>query len=319
MYFPLSLHMFEKSTLLLARESLATSLPRALAFSRAMSRTRCTYLSEVVVAINTYVARLVANASRAQWPSSSSITSTLTPALRAAARGRCNYCSCGRSVAAIPASACAVARVLYYYCYSIVIVRARLPCAHCVCCYIRGPVVRCLSTRPLDFALPLLALMRLPTHTRPSFTCSGAALCNTARHSLRPPSSAPPLSSLLRRKAIAGQSRVLLTAAATPRLHQQQQSQAATPSRSPLQWSGIAHRARNPQHSPPTAKMAGAQQQVRAHSHGHGGHHHHHDTTFLTSANRSDPGVKITRVGLYVNLGMAVAKGAGGYIFNSQA
>lgn len=62
-------------------------------------------------------------------------------------------------------------------------------------------------------------------------------------------------------------------------------------------------------------------QQVRAHSHshGHGHHHHHHDTTFLTSANRNDPGVKITRVGLYVNLGMAVAKGAGGYMFNSQA
>jgi hypothetical protein len=65
-------------------------------------------------------------------------------------------------------------------------------------------------------------------------------------------------------------------------------------------------------------KMEGSQQ-VRAHSHGHGGHHHHHDNTFLTSANKSDPGVKITRVGLYVNLGMAVAKGAGGYIFNSQA
>jgi hypothetical protein len=65
-------------------------------------------------------------------------------------------------------------------------------------------------------------------------------------------------------------------------------------------------------------KMEGSQQ-VRAHSHGHGGHHHHHDTTFLTSANKSDPGVRITRVGLYVNLGMAVAKGAGGYIFNSQA
>jgi len=52
------------------------------------------------------------------------------------------------------------------------------------------------------------------------------------------------------------------------------------------------------------------------HSHGH---HHHHDNTFLTSSNKNDPGVKITRVGLYVNLGMAIAKGAGGYVFNSQA
>lgn len=54
------------------------------------------------------------------------------------------------------------------------------------------------------------------------------------------------------------------------------------------------------------------------HSHGHG-HHHHHDNTFLTSTNRKDPGVRITRIGLYVNLGMAVVKGAGGYVFNSQA
>jgi hypothetical protein len=162
--------------------------------------------------------------------------------------------------------------------------------------------------------------MRLPTHTRLSFTCSGGALCNTTtsnttHSSLRLSSLS---SSFFRRKAVAGQSRVLLTAAASPRRHQQ--SRTATPLRSPLQWSGIAHGARNPTYSPPgPGKMAGSQQQVRAHSHGHGGHHHHHDTTFLTSTNKNDPGVKITKVGLYVNLGMAVAKGAGGYIFNSQA
>ena len=165
-------------------------------------------------------------------------------------------------------------------------------------------------------------LMRLPTHTRPSFTSSARALCNTAAASTSSLHSQSILSSsaFLRRKAVAGQSRVLLTAASTnPRQQQRQQSQAATPLRSPLQWSGIVHRARSPTYSPPSTTMAGSQQQVRAHSHGHGGHHHHHDTTFLTSANRSDPGVRITRVGLYVNLGMAVAKGAGGYIFNSQA
>jgi hypothetical protein len=159
--------------------------------------------------------------------------------------------------------------------------------------------------------------MRLPTHTRLSFTCSGGALCNTTTtcSSLRPSTLS---SSFLRRKAVAGQSRVLLTAAASSRQHQQ--SQATTPLRSPLQWSGIAHGARNPTYTPPgPGKMAGSQQQVRAHSHGHGGHHHHHDTTFLTSTNKNDPGVKITKVGLYVNLGMAVAKGAGGYVFNSQA
>ena len=54
------------------------------------------------------------------------------------------------------------------------------------------------------------------------------------------------------------------------------------------------------------------------HSHG-GHHHHHHDNTYLTSTNKSDPGVRITRIGLYVNLGMAVGKGVGGYVFNSQA
>lgn len=50
------------------------------------------------------------------------------------------------------------------------------------------------------------------------------------------------------------------------------------------------------------------------HSHSHG-----HDNAYLTSKNRNDPGVRITRIGLYVNLGMAIAKGAGGIVFNSQA
>lgn len=55
----------------------------------------------------------------------------------------------------------------------------------------------------------------------------------------------------------------------------------------------------------------------------HGGHahshSHHHDNTYLTSANKKDAGVRITRIGLYVNLVMAVGKGIGGYYFNSQA
>jgi hypothetical protein len=55
--------------------------------------------------------------------------------------------------------------------------------------------------------------------------------------------------------------------------------------------------------------------QTRSHS----GHHHHHDNTYLTSSNKNDAGVRITRIGLYSNLGMAVAKGVGGYVFNSQA
>jgi len=54
-------------------------------------------------------------------------------------------------------------------------------------------------------------------------------------------------------------------------------------------------------------------------SHGHGGHHHHHDNTYLVSKNKTDAGVRITRIGLYVNLMMAVSKGIGGWYFNSQA
>ncbi|KAF7554829.1 hypothetical protein G7046_g6695 [Stylonectria norvegica] len=48
-------------------------------------------------------------------------------------------------------------------------------------------------------------------------------------------------------------------------------------------------------------------------------HHHHHDNAFLTSSNKNDPGVRITRIGLVCNLGMAVAKFAGGWAFNSKA
>lgn len=60
--------------------------------------------------------------------------------------------------------------------------------------------------------------------------------------------------------------------------------------------------------------------QTRSHS-GKGGHshHHHHDNVYLTSQNKNDAGVRITRIGLYSNLGMAIAKGVGGYAFNSKA
>lgn len=58
-----------------------------------------------------------------------------------------------------------------------------------------------------------------------------------------------------------------------------------------------------------------------AHHRQHGGHahHHHHDNTYLTSTNKKDAGVRITRIGLYVNLMMAISKGLGGYLLNSQA
>ncbi|KAF1841318.1 uncharacterized protein K460DRAFT_369355 [Cucurbitaria berberidis CBS 394.84] len=77
-------------------------------------------------------------------------------------------------------------------------------------------------------------------------------------------------------------------------------------------WSSTVHRLR---HISPSAMTS--QTQTRGHV-GHS-HHHHHDNTFLLSKNKNDAGVRITRIGLYVNLGMAVSKGFGGYVFNSQA
>lgn len=59
--------------------------------------------------------------------------------------------------------------------------------------------------------------------------------------------------------------------------------------------------------------------QTQTRSHGGHSHHHHHDNTYLTSKNKNDAGVRITRIGLYSNLGMAIAKGVGGYAFNSQS
>lgn len=93
--------------------------------------------------------------------------------------------------------------------------------------------------------------------------------------------------------------------------------------RSPHQWSNIVHHIRRPRAvlAPTTIGMESQVNTMQARSHaGHShGHHHHHDNTYLTSSNKKDPGVRITRIGLYVNLGMAIGKGVGGYVFNSQA
>ncbi|KAH7381572.1 cation efflux family-domain-containing protein [Pyrenochaeta sp. MPI-SDFR-AT-0127] len=104
------------------------------------------------------------------------------------------------------------------------------------------------------------------------------------------------------------QLRVLQTQANTKGLHHP-----PTAAR-PLNWSSTVHRIR---HISPSAMTT--QTQTRSHAgHSHH-HHHHHDNTFLLSKNKNDAGVRITRIGLYVNLGMAVGKGVGGYVFNSQA
>ena len=57
---------------------------------------------------------------------------------------------------------------------------------------------------------------------------------------------------------------------------------------------------------------------VRPHS-GHSHQHHHHDNQYLVSTNKKDAGVRITRIGLYVNFCMAIGKGLGGYFLNSQS
>ncbi|OGE57456.1 hypothetical protein PENARI_c002G00501 [Penicillium arizonense] len=60
--------------------------------------------------------------------------------------------------------------------------------------------------------------------------------------------------------------------------------------------------------------------QTRGHGgHGHHHHHHHHDNTYLTSTNKRDAGVRITRIGLVANLCMAIGKFIGGYVFHSQS
>ncbi|KAJ5698306.1 Cation efflux protein [Penicillium macrosclerotiorum] len=56
-----------------------------------------------------------------------------------------------------------------------------------------------------------------------------------------------------------------------------------------------------------------------SHGHGHHHHHHHHDNVYLTSTNKNDAGVRITRIGLVANLAMAIGKFIGGYVFHSQA
>ena len=67
---------------------------------------------------------------------------------------------------------------------------------------------------------------------------------------------------------------------------------------------------------PPPKKSSDKERGIASHHHNH---HHHHDASYLISANKHDPGVRITRVGLFVNLGMAIAKGFGGIYFNSKA
>lgn len=108
-------------------------------------------------------------------------------------------------------------------------------------------------------------------------------------------------------------------------LFKSQPSRIIVTSRPRHNWSLLNHRLpTRPSSSPSpfagTSSNTITMEQTRGHfGHSHHGHHHHHDTTFLTSTDKNDAGVRITRVGLFVNLGMAIAKGVGGYVFNSKA
>ena len=84
--------------------------------------------------------------------------------------------------------------------------------------------------------------------------------------------------------------------------------------------------------SPTSFKLASTRELSSQHGHGHDhdhghthshgllGHHHHHEANpYLTSTDKTDPGVRITRIGLFVNIAMVITKGFGGWFFNSQA
>ena len=55
------------------------------------------------------------------------------------------------------------------------------------------------------------------------------------------------------------------------------------------------------------------------HHHGEDGPGHVHDTSLLTSKDTSNPGVRITRIGLLVNLGLVVVKAVAGVVLHSSS
>lgn len=68
-----------------------------------------------------------------------------------------------------------------------------------------------------------------------------------------------------------------------------------------------------------TPRLPGMSSTVQNRLHSSHSHSHKHDSTYLTSANRKDAAVRITKIGLYVNFLMAIGKGIGGYLLNSQS
>lgn len=148
-----------------------------------------------------------------------------------------------------------------------------------------------------------LAVCVRPPHPQRAALLLSQAAASAQSHGLNSTSPYPTISGTFR-----PQLRVLQTWTHTKGLQSTRHPQHTSRS---LNWTWTAHRTRH---------IAAAMTSL-THSHGHAGHghhHHHHDNTFLLSKNKDDAGVRITRIGLYVNLGMAVGKGVGGYVFNSQ-
>ncbi|CAI6336967.1 unnamed protein product [Periconia digitata] len=151
----------------------------------------------------------------------------------------------------------------------------------------------CASSRN---GLPLFSQLRRATRTRSPLPSSHRASTPT----------------------IARQLRVLRTTTYT--LPSININHAAYPLPARPRWSSIAHRKPSCLLLPTTSTtttMSTTETQSRphtGHAHGHGHHHHHHDNTYLVSKNKHDAGVRITRIGLYVNLGMAIGKGAGALV-----
>lgn len=99
--------------------------------------------------------------------------------------------------------------------------------------------------------------------------------------------------------------------------HERQIRELRTYSRLPPSFSNL--RPFRPPASRPLQSSSAAMSKTQIRPHGGRSHSHQHDTAYLTSTNKSDAGVRITRIGLFVNLGMAIGKGIGGYMFHSQA
>lgn len=155
--------------------------------------------------------------------------------------------------------------------------------------------------------LPRILPSRISLSRSAASTSTCASTTTLLRTSLR--LKGPCLSSLLRTHTHRHQTRVLQTAALD---YQNTTTTTSSTCLPPSYFNRLRSRS-----LPIMATLT--QTQTRAHTgHSHS-HAHHHDTSYLTSTDKSDAGVRITRVGLYSNLGMAVAKGVGGYAFNSQA